>query len=233
MSRLHLVATPIGNLGDVSSRARECLAAVDRIYAEDTRHSGRLLKELGIGTNLRSCHDHNEAQRAEEIVAHLTAGEEVALISDAGTPGLADPGFRVVRAAIAAGHEISMVPGPSSILMAVVLSGFPTDRFIYDGWLPRRSGRLARQLGEYATESRTVVLLESPKRLLKVLKSMVELLPTRRVAVARELTKRFEEIRRGTPAELLEYYEARAPKGELVLVMAGAGFSEKDAEADE
>jgi 16S rRNA (cytidine1402-2'-O)-methyltransferase len=231
MSRLHLVATPIGNLGDLSGRAKECLAAADRIYAEDTRHSGRLLKDLGISTRLRSCHDHNEAQRAQEIVAHLAAGEEVALISDAGTPGLADPGFRVLRAAIAAGFEVSMVPGPSSIVMALVLSGFPTDRFVFDGWLPRRSGRLARQLGEYAHEMRTVVVLESPKRLLKVLLAMVELLPERRVAIARELTKRFEEIRRGTPAELLEYYGARPPKGELVLVLAGADFSAIDPEA--
>jgi 16S rRNA (cytidine1402-2'-O)-methyltransferase len=132
---------------------------------------------------------------------------------------------------IAAGFEVSMIPGPSSIVMALVLSGFPTDRFVFDGWLPRRSGRLVRQLGEYAQETRTVVVLESPKRLLKVLPVMVELLPERHIAVARELTKRFEEIRRGTPAKLLEYYGARPPKGELVLVLAGAQFSAADPEA--
>lgn len=226
MSCLHLVATPIGNLGDLSDRARECLAAAEQIYAEDTRHSGRLMKELGIETRLRSCHDHNEAQRAEEIVEHLRAGHEVALLSDAGTPGIADPGFRVVRAVIEAGFPVSMIPGPSSVLMAAVLSGFPTDRFVFDGWLPRRAGRLDRQLEGYVEESRTVVLLESPKRLHKVLARMVEILPERQVAVARELTKRFEEIRRGTPAELLEYYVARPPKGELALVLAGAAFSQ-------
>jgi len=222
MSQLVLVATPIGNLQDLSPRARQALADADRIYAEDTRHSGRLLKEMGIAGRLRSCHDQNEAQRAEEIVEHLGAGETVALMSDAGTPGIADPGFRVVRAAVAAGHQISMVPGPSSIVMAVVLSGFPTDRFVFDGWLPRRSGRLSRQLVGYAEEERTVVLLESPHRLCKALRLVEEHLPRRRLAVARELTKRFEEVRRGTASELADHFDAHPPKGEIVLVLEGS-----------
>jgi 16S rRNA (cytidine1402-2'-O)-methyltransferase len=198
------------------------LEAVDLIYAEDTRHTGRLLERLGIRKRLRSCHDHNEAQRAAEIVEHLAAGRGVALVSDAGTPGLADPGYRVVRAALEAGHVVTMVPGPSSILMAVVLSGFPTDRFVYDGWLPRRSGGLRARLAEYEEEPRTVVVLESCHRLVKALKAMQEVLPTRRVAVCRELSKRHEEVRRGTAEDLLAHYGSRAVKGELVLVLEGA-----------
>jgi len=227
MGRLTLVATPIGNLGDVSERARQALREADFVYAEDTRHSGLLLKHLGIDASLRSCHDHNEAQRAAEIVDHLQAGRYVALISDAGMPGLADPGHRVVRAALDAGCAVSMVPGPSSILMALVLSGFATDRFVFEGWLPRRSGGLRRALEELIDQPRTAVLLESNHRLLKSLPLFVEILPERRLAVCRELTKLHEEVRRGRPAELLAHYAARPPKGELVLVLEGAGGGAK------
>ncbi len=219
---LTLIATPIGNLEDLSPRAERVLREARFIYAEDTRHTGRLLARLGIEGPLRSCHDHNEAQRAEEIVGHLAAGETVALVSDAGTPGLADPGFRVVRAAVAAGHEVSMVPGPSSVLMALVLSGFATDRFVFDGWLPRRAGRLQRQIEGYLEESRTVVVLESCHRLLKSLPVIQECLAGRRLAVCRELTKLHEEVRRGDAAELRAHYEKHPPKGELVLVIEGA-----------
>ena len=159
MSALSLVATPIGNLSDVSDRARAVLAAADVVYAEDTRHSGRLLEHLGVDTRLRSCHDHNEGQRAAEIVDDLRAGRSVALISDAGTPGIADPGHVVARSVIGAGFDVTMVPGPSAVIMAVVLSGFATDRFVFDGWLPRRSGGLRRRIEELATEPRTVVVL--------------------------------------------------------------------------
>jgi len=220
MNSLILVATPIGNLEDLSPRSRRTLAEADLVYAEDTRHTGRLLKELGIQVGLRSCHDHNEASRAAEIVGHLEAGQTVALVSDAGTPGLADPGFRVVRAAVAAGFPVSMVPGPSSIVMAVVLSGFATDRFVFDGWLPRKSGRLRSQIESYRDEERTVVLLESVHRIPKSLPVFAEALPDRRIAVCRELTKRFEEVVRGTAAELMERF-AQAPKGEIVLVVEG------------
>ena len=222
MSVLSLVATPIGNRGDVSTRARETLAAASVVYAEDTRHTGRLLQHLGLKVPLRSCHDHNERARAEEIVEHLRAGESVALVSDAGTPGVADPGHRVVRAVIEAGLEVTMVPGPSAVVMAVVLSGFATDRFVFDGWLPRKSGGLRRRIEELSAEERTVVVLESNHRLPKSLPVFAEVVPERRLAVCRELTKRHEEVRRGTPAELLEVY-AGGTKGELVLVMEGAG----------
>lgn len=219
---LTLVATPIGNLEDLSPRAQRTLREADRIYAEDTRHTGKLLKRLGIEARLRSCHDHNEEERAREIMESLAAGENVALVSDAGTPLVADPGFRVVRAAVRSGFLVSMVPGPSSVIMALALSGFPTDRFVFDGWLARRSGRLARQLNGYIQEERTIVVLESSHRLLKSLPLFVETLPDRRLAVCREMTKLHEEVRRGTADEQLEYYRDHPPKGELVLVLAPA-----------
>jgi len=221
MSALSLVATPIGNLSDVSDRARAVLAAADVIYAEDTRHSGRLLKHLGVDARLRSCHDHNERQRAVEIVDDLRAGRSVALVSDAGTPGIADPGHVVARSVIDAGFDVTMIPGPSAVVMAVVLSGFATDRFVFDGWLPRRSGGLRRRIEELAAEPRTVVVLESNHRLPKSLPVFAEVVGDRRLAVCRELTKRHEEVRRGTAHELLERYGARV-KGEIVLVMEGA-----------
>jgi len=174
MSALSLVATPIGNLSDVSDRARAVLAAADVIYAEDTRHSGRLLKHLGVDARLRSCHDHNERQRAVEIVDDLRAGRSVALVSDAGTPGIADPGHVVARSVIDAGFDVTMIPGPSAVVMAVVLSGFATDRFVFDGWLPRRSGGLRRRIEELAAEPRTVVVLESNHRLPKSLPVFAE-----------------------------------------------------------
>jgi 16S rRNA (cytidine1402-2'-O)-methyltransferase len=222
---LTLVATPIGNLEDISERATRALREADLIYAEDTRHSGRLLVHLGIEASLRSCHDHNEEGRSEEICRHLDEGKNVALVSDAGTPGLADPGFRVVRRAVAAGHTVTMIPGASSILMALVLSGLPTDRFVFEGWLPRRSGRLRRQIEGYAGEERSLVLLESNHRLVKSLAVFAEVLPDRPMVVCRELTKRHEEIRRGSAEQLLRWYEAHPPKGELVVVVAGEGYA--------
>lgn len=222
-AQLTLVATPIGNLDDLAPRAAKAMTEADVVYAEDTRHTGRLLQHLGVRRPLVSCHDHNEARRAQEIVEQLREGRSVVLVSDAGTPGLADPGFRVVRAAIEAGVEVSMVPGPSSVVMALVLSGFATDRFVFDGWLPRRSGQLRRRLEALLEEERTTVLLESTHRLLKSLPLMAEIWGQRRLAVCREMTKLHEEIRRGSAAELLEHYRQRPPKGELVIVVEGGG----------
>jgi 16S rRNA (cytidine1402-2'-O)-methyltransferase len=221
MSELTLVATPIGNLGDVSDRAREALAAADVLYAEDTRHTGRLLQHLGLKIPMRSCHDHNERHRVDEIVAALREGKKVVLVSDAGTPGIADPGHPVVRGVVQAGLSVTMIPGPSAPVMALVLSGFATDRFVYDGWLPRRSGQLRTRIEGYAEESRTVVLLESNQRLLKSLPVFAEVLPDRRLAVCRELTKLHEEIRRGTARELIDGYGGAKIKGEIVLVLEG------------
>jgi len=216
-----LLATPIGNLGDISERARAALESADLLYAEDTRHTGRLLQHLGIKVPMRSCHDHNERQRAVEIVQALGEDRSVLLVSDAGTPGIADPGYRVVREVLQAGLEVSMVPGPSAPVMAVVLSGFATDRFVFDGWLPRRSGQLRTRIESYADEERTVVLLESNHRLLKSLPIFAEVLADRRLAVCRELTKLHEEVRRGTAAELLARYGKGSVKGEIVLVLEG------------
>lgn len=221
MSGLVLVATPIGNLGDLSERARAALAEADLVYAEDTRHTGRLLAHLGLRRALRSCHDHNERERAEEIAAAVAEGQRVVLVTDAGTPGLADPGHRVVRSVLEGGGSVSMVPGPSAPLMALVLSGFATDRFVFDGWLPRRSGQLRTRIEAYRDEERTVVVLESSHRLLKSLPVFAEVLGPRRLAVARELTKLHEEVRRGPAAELLAHYAARGVKGELVIVVEG------------
>lgn len=222
MSGLVLVATPIGNLADTSDRARQALADADLVYAEDTRHTGRLLQHLGLQVRMRSCHDHNERARADEIVRELDDGRAVALVSDAGTPGIADPGHRVVREALAHGHAVSMVPGPCAPVMAVVLSGFATDRFVFDGWLPRRSGQLRSRIESYLEETRTVVLLESKERLVKSLPHFAELLPDRRLAICRELTKLHEEILRGTASELLARLAGRNVKGEIVLVLEGA-----------
>lgn len=222
MNPLLLVATPIGNRQDLSERARTAFAEADVVYAEDTRHSGRLLQHLGLRVELRSCHDHNERQRAEEIVEQVKQGRRIVLISDAGTPGIADPGHRVVRSVLDAGLSVSMVPGASAPVMAVVLSGFATDRFVFDGWLPRRSGQLRSRIESYGEEERTVVVLESNHRLLKSLPIFAECMPARRLAVCRELTKMHEEVRRGTAAELLEHYGARAVKGEVVIVIEGA-----------
>jgi 16S rRNA (cytidine1402-2'-O)-methyltransferase len=219
---LVLVATPIGNVEDFSPRAIRTLQEADAVYAEDTRHSRRLLERVGAARPLLSCHDHNEARRAEEIVQRLEEGQTVALLSDAGMPTVADPGFRVVRAAHAAGAKVSCVPGPSSIVAALAISGFASDRFVFEGWLPRRSGQLRARLESWTEEARTVVVLESTHRLLKSLPLFAEVLPTRRLAVCRELTKLHEECRRGLAAELLEHYSARPPKGELVLVLEGS-----------
>ena len=221
MNPLVLVATPIGNLGDVSQRAREVLAEAELLFAEDTRHTGKLLQHLGLKVPMRSCHDHNERQRVDEIVEALRDGRKVALVSDAGTPGIADPGHPVVRGVVAAGLQVTMVPGPSAPVMALVLSGFATDRFVFDGWLPRRSGQLRTRIESFADEPRSVILLESNQRLLKSLPVFAEVLPERRLAVCRELTKLHEEIRRGTAAELLAGYGNAKIKGEIVLVLEG------------
>lgn len=221
MSVLTLVATPIGNLGDISDRVREALSTADVLYAEDTRHTGRLLQHLGLRVPMRSCHDHNERQRVVEIVEALREGRRIALVSDAGTPGIADPGHPVVRGVVEAGLPVTMIPGPSAPVMALVLSGFATDRFVFDGWLPRRSGQLRTRIESFADEPRSVILLESNQRLLKSLPVFAEVLPERRLAVCRELTKLHEEIRRGTAAELLSGYGDTKIKGEIVLVLEG------------
>ena len=220
---LFVVATPIGNLGDITIRALETLRSVDLIAAEDTRHSGILLNHHGIKKPLVSFHQHNEAKRTAELVERLAAGENIALITDAGMPGLSDPGARLIRECIARDLPFTIIPGPSSILMALVGSGFPMENFGFRGFLPVKSGQRERELRAAGERDETTIFFESPSRLVKTLTACATILPDRQICVARELTKKFEEFRRGKAYELLPHYEAHPPKGEIVLVIAGAG----------
>jgi len=217
---LYVVATPIGNLGDITLRALEVLKSVDLVAAEDTRHSGLLMKHFGIKKPFISYHEHNEAKRTAELVERLAAGENVALITDAGTPGLSDPGLRLVRECIQRELSFTIIPGPSSILTALVGSGFSTERFSFRGFLPVKIGRRERELRAAAESRETIIFFESPYRLTKTLAACIDVMPDRQLCVARELTKKFEEFRRGTARELLAHYEARPPKGEIVLVIS-------------
>ena len=217
---LYVVATPIGNLGDITLRALEILKSVDLIAAEDTRHSGILMKHFGIKKPFISYHEHNEAKRAAELVERLGAGENVALITDAGTPGLSDPGLRLVRECIQRGLLFTIIPGPSSILTALVGSGFSTEKFSFRGFLPVKAGKRERELRAAAESAETVIFFESPYRLTKTLAACIDIMPTRQLCVARELTKKFEDFRRGTASELLAHYEVHPPKGEIVLVIS-------------
>ncbi len=220
--QLFLVATPIGNLGDISSRALEVLRTVDIVAAEDTRHSGNLLRHFEIKARLVSCHAHNEARRTAELTLELKAGRTVALISDAGLPAISDPGHRLLRACITEGIPYTVIPGASAVLTALVGSGFDATRFFFGGFLPVKSGGREREITAAGEREETTIVFESPHRLLKTLEACSRLLPERLICVARELTKQFEEYRRGLPAELLAHYTAHPPKGEIALVISGA-----------
>jgi 16S rRNA (cytidine1402-2'-O)-methyltransferase len=217
---LYVVATPIGNLGDITLRAIEVLKTVDVVAAEDTRHSGILLKHLGIKKPFVSYHEHNEATRAPELVERLARGENVALITDAGTPAVSDPGFRLIRECIKREIPFTIIPGPSSILTALVGSGFSTDKFSFGGFLPVKSGQRERELRVAAERDETTIFFESPYRLIKTLVACTEVMPDRQLCVARELTKKFEEFRRGTAGDLLAHYQTHPPKGEIVFVIS-------------
>ncbi len=219
---LYVVATPIGNLGDITLRAIEALKSADVIAAEDTRHSGILLKRLGIKKPFISYHQHNEAARTTELVERLGRGENVALITDAGTPGLSDPGLRLIRECIKRELPFTIIPGPSSILTALLGSGFSTEKFCCRGFLPVKAGQRERQLRETAEREDTTIFFESPYRLTKTLAACIDIIPERQLCVARELTKKFEEFRRGAASELLAHYQAHPPKGEIVLVISGS-----------
>ncbi|HEV2804808.1 MAG TPA: 16S rRNA (cytidine(1402)-2'-O)-methyltransferase [Chthoniobacterales bacterium] len=218
---LYLVATPIGNLDDITLRALEVLKAVDVIAAEDTRHSGNLLRHFEIRKPLVSYHEHNEAMRSQELAERLAAGENVALITDAGMPGLSDPGARLIKRCIDQDIPFTVLPGASSILTGLVGSGFSLEKFCYRGFLPVKSGQRERELRAAAESTETSVFFESPYRILKTLAACAELMPDRQLCVARELTKKFEEFRRGTAAELHAHYEAHPAKGEITLVIGG------------
>lgn len=221
---LVLVGTPIGNLGDLSPRAVEVLTGADVVYCEDTRHSRKLLTHAGIvGVALRSLHQHNEDDRIPEILSKVMAGSTVAVVSDAGMPGVSDPGSRLVAAVAAAGLTVSVVPGPSSVLAALVTSGLATDRFCFEGFLPRSGKDRKVRLAQVAAESRTTVLFESPVRLRSTLVDLADACGgMRRAAVARELTKLHEEIWRGTLAEGAEWAASSTVRGEVVVVVEGA-----------
>lgn len=218
---LFVVGTPIGNLDDITLRALDVLKRVDLIAAEDTRHSGHLLRHFEIRKPLVSYHEHNEARRTAELVERLVQGETVALITDAGMPGLSDPGARLIRACLERELPCTIVPGVSAITTALVGSGFDLEHFCYRGFLPNKSGRRERELVGAAERMETTVFFESPHRLTKTLAACAALLPTRQVCVARELTKKFEEFRRGTGGELLVHYEVHPAKGEITLLIAG------------
>jgi 16S rRNA (cytidine1402-2'-O)-methyltransferase len=217
---LYVVATPIGNLGDITLRALEVLKSADVIAAEDTRHSGILLKHYQIDKPFVSYHEHNEAMRTAQLIERIAAGENVALITDAGMPGLSDPGARLIRECIRRELPFTIIPGPSSILTALVGSGFSMEKFSFRGFLPVKSGRRERELRAAADRDETTIFFESPYRLAKTLKACIDIMPDRQLCVARELTKKFEEFRCGTAAELLAHYEARPPKGEIVLLIS-------------
>lgn len=217
---LYVVPTPIGNLDDITIRAVRVLGEVDVIAAEDTRHSGMLLKHLGISKPMLSFHEHNEAARTRELVGRLGRGESVALITDAGMPSVSDPGFCLVRACARAGLGLTVLPGPCALVTALAGSGFPTHAFFFGGFLPVKSGRRANAIGDALLRSETAIFYESPHRLLRSLSEIADRAPDREVCVARELSKKFEEYRRGAAADLILHYEAHPPKGEIVLLIA-------------
>jgi 16S rRNA (cytidine1402-2'-O)-methyltransferase len=219
-STLYLVATPIGNLEDITLRALRVLKECDVVAAEDTRHSGQLLKHFGISKPLLSYFQFNEAKRSEEIIERLRRGEKVALVTDAGTPGISDPGERVVKAAIAAGFRVESVPGPSALIAAITASGLPTEEFHFIGFLPHKSGQRRNKLESLKAFEGTLVLYESPYRIEKLLGELSEVFPERQIVLARELTKKFEEFLRGTPTELLAVAQKRSLKGEFVVMIS-------------
>ena len=221
--RLYLVSTPIGNLGDVTLRALETLRTAAVVLAEDTRHSRPFLQRYEIATPLESYHEHNEARMVPRVLARLQAGESVALVSDAGTPLLSDPGARLVEAAVEAGIPVVPIPGASALLAALVASGLDASRFTFFGFLPRKGRERGEALAELAALRHTAVLYEAPGRVADTLAQLAEAAgPERAVVVARELTKQYEELRRGTAGELATYYRDSPPRGEVVLVVGGA-----------
>ena len=219
--KLYIVPTPIGNLEDITLRAINVLKSVDLILAEDTRTSGKLLKHFDIGTQMHSHHMHNEHKTVKGIVQKLKAGSTIALISDAGTPAISDPGFLLTRACVENDIPVDCLPGATAFVPALVNSGLPNDKFVFEGFLPVKKGRQTRLL-LLAEEPRTIILYESPHKLIKTLSNICEYFgEERQVSVSRELTKLFEEIQRGTAKSILDYYTNRPPKGEIVIVVAG------------
>ena len=233
MAKLYIVPTPIGNLDDITLRAVNVLRDVDFILAEDTRTTSFLLKHLGIEKKLYSHHKFSEHATVKMVAESIAAGRNAALVSDAGTPGISDPGFLLVRTCVEAGIEVEPLPGATALIPALVQSGFPCDRFCFEGFLPQKKGR-AKQLQSLAAEERTMIFYESPYRVVKCLEQFAEVFgPERRVSVSRELTKKFEQTVRGTVAEVLEHFRTTDPKGEFVIVLAGKPKPKRETAADE
>jgi 16S rRNA (cytidine1402-2'-O)-methyltransferase len=231
---LYVVATPIGNLGDLSTRAREVLARVQLIAAEDTRHTRQLLQAFGIDTPLTSLHEHNEMHKSEALIARLVAGEAIALVSDAGTPLISDPGFDLVAAARARGVSIVVIPGPCAAIAALSIAGLPTDRFVFEGFLPAKNSARVTRLQQLASEERTMIFYEAPHRVKDVLRDLAAEFGVERTAsVSRELTKRFETTYNGTLAQLCELAEKNADmsRGELVIIVSGNPAAPSSAQA--
>lgn len=221
MGTLYVVATPIGNLEDVTERALRVLREVDLIAAEDTRHTRKLLTRFGIVTPTTSYFEHNKLAKLDYLLEKLRVAD-VALVSDAGTPGISDPGYELIRAALDASHGVVPIPGPSAIVSALSVSGLPTDQFVYVGFLPRRASERRRLFASLVGERRTMVAYEAPHRLVGALADLLEMLGDRRIAVCSDLTKLFEDVRRGTVSEMLEHYRDVEPRGEFTLVVGGA-----------
>lgn len=233
MAKLYIVPTPIGNLDDITLRAVKVLQQVDFILAEDTRTSSVLMKHLGIDKPLRSHHKFNEHATVAAVADSIAEGRNVALVSDAGTPGISDPGFLLVRTCVEQGIEVETLPGATACIPALVQSGFPCDRFCFEGFLPQKKGRRKR-LAELATEPRTIVFYESPYRVVKCLEQLAETFgPERMVSVSRELTKKFEQTVRGTLAEVVAHFRHQAPKGEFVIVLSGSNYKPHATECDQ
>lgn len=236
MAKLYVVPTPIGNLEDITLRAINVLKSVDFILAEDTRTSSHLMRHLGIEKPMYSHHKFNEHATVGRVAESIAAGRDVALVSDAGTPGISDPGFLLVRKCVEQGIDVETLPGATALIPAVVQSGFPCDRFSFEGFLPQKKGRMKR-LQELAEEERTVVLYESPYRVVKCLEQIAETMgDDRRVAVVREITKKFEQTIRGSVKELLAHFRSHEPKGEFVIVIAGKEYrprNEQEAKTEE
>jgi 16S rRNA (cytidine1402-2'-O)-methyltransferase len=219
---LYVVATPIGNLEDITLRALRVLSGVDIIAAEDTRHTRKLLTHHGISRPLVSFHAHNEQRQVPRLLASLQEGHSVALVTDAGTPGISDPGYALLQALVPHAIPIVPIPGPAALIAALSIAGLPTDRFVFEGFLPTKSGRRRQRLEALRHEPRTIVLYESPYRLVRLLQDIVTCYgPERRVVVTRELTKHFEEVQRGTASALLDMFQSRAVRGECTVLIAG------------
>jgi 16S rRNA (cytidine1402-2'-O)-methyltransferase len=218
---LYVVSTPIGNLEDVTLRALRLMKEVDLVAAEDTRKTGLLLKHFEIKSKITSYHDYNKEKKTPFLINELKSGKDMAIVSDAGTPGISDPCYYLVKEAIKEEIKIVPVPGSSALLSALVVSGLPTDRFVFEGFLPQKKSKKVKRLKELASEKRTLIFFESPHRLLQTLKNLIEVFGERRIVVARELTKKFEEIIRGTLTDIKSRFEKKKVKGEIVIIVQG------------